>query len=249
MLMVCMPSVCVFMHSVYVSVQFVRAACICVHAVSVCLHAVSVCLHAVSVCLHAVNVCLHAGMDDFDDLGPSVVFASPGMLQNGLSRELFELWCVNKKNGTCVCMCVCVCMCMCVCVGVIIPGYSVEGTLAKEICNEPDEIISMAGQSMPLSMSVHYVCVCACLCVCVYVYVCAHVCVCACLCVCECVFCCVGYFQCPRGLRRNTRVHSEPNAKARCMCVCVCFKCMHALSMRVCLCIRACVVYESKPYL
>ena len=53
------------------------------------------------------------GMDDFDDVGPCVVMASPGMLQSGLSRELFERWCMDKKNG------------------VILPGYSVEGTLAK----------------------------------------------------------------------------------------------------------------------
>lgn len=25
--------------------------------------------------------------------------ASPGMLQNGLSRELFEAWCTDPKNG------------------------------------------------------------------------------------------------------------------------------------------------------
>eukprot|EP01083_Nonionella_stella_P096646 271740_1 len=79
------------------------------------------------------------GMDDFDDVGPSVVFASPGMLQNGFSRELFEIWCTNKKNG------------------VIIPGYSVEGTLAKTITLEPDEIESMNGETMSLNMSVHYV--------------------------------------------------------------------------------------------
>lgn len=29
----------------------------------------------------------------------SMAFASPGMLQNGLSRELFEMWCGNKRNG------------------------------------------------------------------------------------------------------------------------------------------------------
>ena len=36
----------------------------------------------------------------FNDVGPSVVFASPGMLQSGPSRELFEKWCPEKKNGT-----------------------------------------------------------------------------------------------------------------------------------------------------
>jgi Cft2 family RNA processing exonuclease len=35
------------------------------------------------------------------------------MMQSGLSRELFECWCTDKRNG------------------VIIAGYSVEGTLAK----------------------------------------------------------------------------------------------------------------------
>jgi len=39
--------------------------------------------------------------------------ASPGMMQSGLSRELFECWCTDKRNG------------------VIIAGYCVEGTLAK----------------------------------------------------------------------------------------------------------------------
>ena len=53
------------------------------------------------------------GIDHFVDAGPSVVMASPGMLQSGLSRELFEKWCDNPKNC------------------VIIPGYCVEGTLAK----------------------------------------------------------------------------------------------------------------------
>ena len=39
--------------------------------------------------------------------------SSPGMMQSGLSRELFESWCTDKKSG------------------VIIAGYCVEGTLAK----------------------------------------------------------------------------------------------------------------------
>lgn len=56
---------------------------------------------------------LSQSMDHFDDIGPSVVMASPGMMQSGLSRELFESWCTDKRNG------------------VIIAGYCVEGTLAK----------------------------------------------------------------------------------------------------------------------
>ncbi|XP_071390907.1 cleavage and polyadenylation specificity factor subunit 3-like isoform X1 [Centroberyx affinis] len=78
-------------------------------------------------------------MDHFDDIGPSVVMASPGMMQSGLSRELFESWCTDKRNG------------------VIIAGYCVEGTLAKHIMSEPDEITTMSGQKLQLKMSVDYI--------------------------------------------------------------------------------------------
>ncbi|XP_028296270.1 cleavage and polyadenylation specificity factor subunit 3 isoform X2 [Gouania willdenowi] len=78
-------------------------------------------------------------MDHFDDIGPSVVMASPGMMQSGLSRELFESWCTDRRNG------------------VIIAGYCVEGTLAKHIMTEPEEISTMSGQKLPLKMSVDYI--------------------------------------------------------------------------------------------
>ncbi|KAM7375912.1 hypothetical protein PAMP_005673 [Pampus punctatissimus] len=78
-------------------------------------------------------------MDHFDDIGPSVVMASPGMMQSGLSRELFESWCTDKRNG------------------VIIAGYCVEGTLAKHIMSEPEEITTMSGQKLQLKMSVDYI--------------------------------------------------------------------------------------------
>ena len=65
-------------------------------------------------------------MEHFDDIGPSVVLASPGMMQSGLSRELFESWCIDKRNG------------------VIIAGYCVEGTLAK-VCNQSDNIYYLLG--------------------------------------------------------------------------------------------------------
>ncbi|KAH6688580.1 endoribonuclease YSH1 [Plectosphaerella plurivora] len=61
-------------------------------------------------------------LERFDDLGGCVMLASPGMLQNGVSRELLERWAPNDKNG------------------VIITGYSVEGTMAKQIMQEPDQI-------------------------------------------------------------------------------------------------------------
>ncbi|KAL3842661.1 hypothetical protein ACJMK2_020651 [Sinanodonta woodiana] len=78
-------------------------------------------------------------MEHFEDIGPSVVLASPGMMQSGLSRELFESWCTDKRNG------------------VIIAGYCVEGTLAKQILSEPDEVTTMAGQKLPMKCSVDYI--------------------------------------------------------------------------------------------
>lgn len=51
--------------------------------------------------------------DRFDDSKPCIVLASPGMLQSGVSRKLLESWAPDPKNGLMLC------------------GYSVEGTLAK----------------------------------------------------------------------------------------------------------------------
>lgn len=48
---------------------------------------------------------------------PCVVLASAGMLQGGTSRELLELWAPDARNG------------------LIITGYSVEGTLARVSCS------------------------------------------------------------------------------------------------------------------
>ncbi|RKP11217.1 beta-lactamase-like protein [Piptocephalis cylindrospora] len=78
-------------------------------------------------------------MDNFEDVGPCVMMASPGMLQNGVSRELLERWCQDRKNG------------------LVITGYSVDGTVAKHILSEPSEITSMDGQSLPLRMSIDYI--------------------------------------------------------------------------------------------
>jgi Cft2 family RNA processing exonuclease len=44
---------------------------------------------------------------------PCVVLASPGFMQTGPSRELFELWAPDSRNG------------------LVITGYSIEGTLAR----------------------------------------------------------------------------------------------------------------------
>ena len=76
---------------------------------------------------------------NFDDSGPSVVFASPGMLQSGVSRQLFDRWATDPKNG------------------VLIAGYAVEHTLAKEIMNQPKEVVTMEGRRQPLNCLVDYV--------------------------------------------------------------------------------------------
>ncbi|KAI3509327.1 hypothetical protein L1887_24530 [Cichorium endivia] len=78
-------------------------------------------------------------IDEFNDVGPSVVMASPGSLQSGLSRQLFDKWCAEKKNAC------------------VIPGYVIEGTLAKMIINEPKEVTLMNGLTAPLNMQVHYI--------------------------------------------------------------------------------------------
>mmetsp|Transcript_43655 Transcript_43655/g.64032 ORF Transcript_43655/g.64032 Transcript_43655/m.64032 type:complete len:521 (-) Transcript_43655:77-1639(-) len=75
----------------------------------------------------------------FDDRGACVVFASPGMLQSGVSRQLFDRWCTDPKNG------------------VVVAGYAVEGTLAKEIMNEPKEVVSLEGRRQSLNCLVDYV--------------------------------------------------------------------------------------------
>ena len=66
------------------------------------------------------------------------MMASPGFMQNGVSRELLERWAPDRRNG------------------LIITGYSVEGTMARSIQKEPDEIMSLSGQRIPLNMSVEY---------------------------------------------------------------------------------------------
>ncbi|KAJ5682987.1 Endoribonuclease ysh1 [Penicillium macrosclerotiorum] len=61
-------------------------------------------------------------LERFDDVGGCVMIASPGMLQTGTSRELLERWAPSDRNG------------------VVMTGYSVEGTMAKQLLNEPDQI-------------------------------------------------------------------------------------------------------------
>lgn len=39
----------------------------------------------------------------------------------------------------------------------MVAGYCVEGTLAKTILSEPEEIVTMTGQKLSLKMSVDYI--------------------------------------------------------------------------------------------
>ena len=62
------------------------------------------------------------------------------MLQNGLSREFFEMWCGDKRNSC------------------VVPGYCVSGTLAKEITEmQVTQITAMNGQKLPLNCAVSYI--------------------------------------------------------------------------------------------
>ncbi|KAK0485954.1 beta-lactamase-like protein [Armillaria novae-zelandiae] len=70
---------------------------------------------------------------------PCVVLASPGFMTSGTSRELFELWAPDSRNG------------------LIITGYSIEGTLARDIMTEPDEFESIKGGMIPRKISVDYI--------------------------------------------------------------------------------------------
>ena len=68
--------------------------------------------------------------------GSCVVLAAPGMLQAGVSRGLFESWCDDEKNR------------------VLIPGYAVSGTMARDIQDRPSQITCESGLVKPLHASV-----------------------------------------------------------------------------------------------
>lgn len=71
-------------------------------------------------------------IDKVHDMGPCVVVASPGMLQSGVSRQLLERWAPDPKNAC------------------ILTGYSVEGTMAKELLAEPHTIPSIANSEIAI---------------------------------------------------------------------------------------------------
>jgi len=64
-------------------------------------------------------------LERFEDLGGCVMLASPGMMQSGVSRELLERWAPDPRNG------------------VVITGYSVEGTMARMLMQEPESITAV----------------------------------------------------------------------------------------------------------
>ncbi|KAH9892899.1 mRNA 3'-end-processing protein YSH1 [Cubamyces lactineus] len=70
---------------------------------------------------------------------PCVVLASPGFMDSGPSRELLELWAPDSRNG------------------LIVTGYSIEGTMAREILTEPEEITTVKGNTIPRKLSVDYI--------------------------------------------------------------------------------------------
>jgi len=75
---------------------------------------------------------------------PSVVMASPGMLQKGLSRALFEKWCHDPRNG------------------VIFTGYCVEGTFADDVMKRQTKMKSIDGENeLNIKMDVENVSFCA----------------------------------------------------------------------------------------
>lgn len=70
----------------------------------------------------------------FEDNGPCVVLASPGMLQSGISLELFERWCGDPRNG------------------LIMAGYCVDGTIAKDVLEKPKEVVKPDGKVLAVRM-------------------------------------------------------------------------------------------------
>lgn len=78
-----------------------------------------------------------------DATTPLVIMASPGMLQNGPSRELFECWAPHAENG------------------VVFTGYSVEGTLAKRAMDSHktiqigDKVVNREMSVETISFSAH----------------------------------------------------------------------------------------------
>ena len=79
---------------------------------------------------------LAPGGRELDGCGACVVLATPSMLQTGLSRELFEAWCGDARNG------------------VIIADFAVAGTLARDILSDAKTVTTRAGAVVPIKCAV-----------------------------------------------------------------------------------------------
>jgi hypothetical protein len=76
-------------------------------------------------------------IEDFrEPHGPCVVIAAPGMLQSGFSRQLFDRWCEDGRNG------------------VILAGYSTENTLARRLEANPAEVDTLSNRRVPRRMGI-----------------------------------------------------------------------------------------------
>ena len=75
-------------------------------------------------------------VDNLDETKPVVVFASPGFMQSGLSKTLFEKWCSDDKNGICI------------------TGYCVDGTLARFLLGSPPEVKLTNGKTENMRMKI-----------------------------------------------------------------------------------------------
>ncbi|WVO24120.1 endoribonuclease YSH1 [Cryptococcus decagattii] len=71
-----------------------------------------------------------------ENKGPCVIMSSPQFMSFGLSRDLLEEWAPDSKNG------------------VIVTGYSIEGTMARTLLSEPDHIESLKGGNIPRRLTV-----------------------------------------------------------------------------------------------
>jgi hypothetical protein len=76
---------------------------------------------------------------DFAMLGPCVVMASPGFMQSGVSRQLFEAWCDDPRHG------------------VVIAGYTIEGTLANDLLSAPTEVKCLDNRIKPLRCQIEHI--------------------------------------------------------------------------------------------
>ena len=71
---------------------------------------------------YIIRVKTEQDISDVYNNKPCVVFASTGMLQSGLTRNLFEKWCSDQKNG------------------IVITGYCVDKTMAREVLGQPKTV-------------------------------------------------------------------------------------------------------------